>query len=51
MSISEKRGQMKKNFRSLTFVKNDIKKNVKKRVLFKNYKERFDRSLHLWKYQ
>ena len=37
-----------KNLLSLTFVKNDIEKNVKERVLFKKYKERFERSLHLW---
>ena len=35
------------NIRSLTFAKNIIEKKVKKRVLFKNYKERFERSLHL----
>ena len=33
--------------RSLTFAKNNIEKNVKERVLFKNYEERFKRSLHL----
>ena len=27
-----------KNLRSLTFAKNNIEKNVKERVLFKNYK-------------
>ena len=37
------------NLRSLTFVKNNIEKNVKERILFKNYKERFERSLHLCK--
>ena len=26
---------------------NNMEKNVKERVLFKNYKERFERSLHL----
>ena len=36
------------NLRSLTLAKNNIEKNVKKLVLFKNYKERFERSLHLW---
>mgnify|MGYP003503706741 CR=1 FL=1 len=36
-------GQIKK----FTFAKNNINKNVKERVLFKNYKERFERSLHL----
>ena len=36
-----------KNLRSLTFAKNNIKKNVKERVLLKNYKERLERSLHL----
>ena len=30
------------------FAKDNIEKNVKERVLFKNYKERFERSLHLW---
>ena len=39
---------MLKNLRSLTFAENDIEKNVEERVLFKNYKERFERSLHLW---
>ena len=29
------------------FAKNNIEKNVKERVLFKNYKERFERLLHL----
>ena len=37
-----------KNLRSLTFGKNNIEKNVKERVLFKNYKESFERLLHLW---
>ena len=36
-----------KNLRSLTFAKNNIEKNVKERVIFKNYKERFELSLHL----
>ena len=36
------------NLRSLTFAENNIEKNVKERVLFKNYKERFEHSLHLW---
>ena len=35
------------NSRSLTLAKNNNEKNVKERVLFKNYKERFERSLHL----
>ena len=35
------------NLRSLTFAKNNIEKNIKEHVLFKNYKERFERSLHL----
>ena len=35
------------NLGSLTFAKNNIEKKVKERVLFKNYKERFERSLHL----
>ena len=39
---------MLKNLRSLTFAENDIEKNVEERVLFKNYKERFERSLHQW---
>ena len=33
---------------TFTFAKNNIGKNVKERVLFKNYKEHFERSLHLW---
>ena len=37
-----------KNLRSLTFAKNNFEINVKERVLFNNYKERFERSLHLW---
>ena len=37
-----------KKLRSLTFAKTNIEKNVKERVLFKNYEERFERSLHLW---
>ena len=40
-------GQIK-NLRLLALANNTIGKNVKERVLFKNYKERFDRSLHLW---
>ena len=35
------------NLRSLTFSTNNIEKNVE-RVFFKNYRERFERSLHLW---
>ena len=35
------------NLRSLTFAKNNIEKNVKERFLYKNYKERFERWLHL----
>ena len=38
-----------KNSRSLTFAKNHIEKNVKERVLFKIYKEHFERLLHLWR--
>ena len=39
-----------KNLRSLMFAKNNIEKNVKiNRRSFQNYKERFERSLHLWK--
>ena len=34
-------GQIK-NLRSLTFAKNNIEKNVKERVLFKNNKERLN---------
>ena len=34
--------------RSLTFAENNILKNVEKHIFFKNYKERFERSLHLW---
>ena len=37
-------GQIEK----FTFAKNNIEKNVEDRVLFKNYKERFERLLHLW---
>ena len=37
-----------KKLRSLTFAENNIEKNEKERVLFKNFKERFERSLHLW---
>ena len=29
------------------FAKINIEKNLKERILFKNYKERFERSLHL----
>ena len=36
-----------KNLCLLMFVKNNIEKNVKECVLFKNDKERFERSLHL----
>ena len=36
------------NLRSLMFAKNKIEKYLKERVLFKNYKERFERLLHLW---
>ena len=36
--------------RSPTFAKNNIEKNVKERVLFKNYKERFECLLHLWNF-
>ena len=39
-------GQIK-NLSSLTFAKNNIENNVKERILFKNYKERFESSLHL----
>ena len=35
-------------FRSLKFSKNSIEKYVTERVIFKNYKERFERSLQLW---
>ena len=38
------------NLRLLTFAKNNIKKNVKERILFKNYEECFERSLYLWIY-
>ena len=31
-----------KNLRSLTFAKNNIEKNAKECILFKNYKERFE---------
>ena len=41
----KKEGRLK-NLRSLTFAKNNIEKNVKERVLFKNYKKHFERSLH-----
>ena len=37
-----------KNLRSLTFANNDIEKNAKERVFFKNYKERFERSLYIY---
>ena len=36
------------NLRLLTFAKDNIEKNVNQRVFFKNYKERFERLLHLW---
>ena len=36
------------NLRSLTFAKNNIETNVKERVLFKNYKARFERSLSIY---
>ena len=36
-----------KNVRLPTFAKNIVEMNVKERVLFKNYEERFERSLHL----
>ena len=44
--ICEKRGRPKKLF-SLTFANNNIEKNVNERVIFENYKEHFERSLHL----
>ena len=47
MSICEKEDRLK-HLRLLTFAKNNIEKNVKERVLFKNHKERFERSLHLF---
>ena len=34
--------------KKFTFAENNIEKNVKESVLFKNYKERFECSLHLW---
>ena len=34
--------------KKFTFAQNNIEKNVKEPVLFKNYKELFERSLHLW---
>ena len=47
MTICEKEDILK-NLRSLTFAENNFEKNVKERILFKIYKERFERSLHLW---
>ena len=41
-----KKNRLKK-LRSLTFAKSNIEKIVKERLLFKNYKQRFERSLHL----
>ena len=35
------------NLRSLTFAQNNIEKNEKEHVLFKNYKECLEPSLHL----
>ena len=46
MSICEKKDRLN-YLRLLTFAKNDIEKNVKGHVLFKNYKEHFERSIHL----
>ena len=47
MHICDERGQINKFTFALTFAKNNIEKNVKERVLSKNYKERFERSQHL----
>ena len=38
----------KEQIKNFTFAKNNTEKNVKERVLFKNYKERFERSLDRW---
>ena len=43
-----KKEDILQNLRSLTFAKNNIETNVNEIVLFKNYKERFECSLHLW---